>query len=194
MKEKDVELPFSSYLKFHKPSKKTSKTIDQTELKVITKSKWKKSDNTVVSHPPLEPIIINYKGSSITASPLKLPTDKSDCKQIVEQVNYTNQCLKTIDKQLETKLKGGIASCIPPPSKKLEKPLTNLPDRRSPISLDNRQENLKFENLLNKLIVKPEPSTPQLVVVTYRESSNQTTSSDDKITELQKQFTDQPVH
>ncbi|KAI8543355.1 hypothetical protein RHMOL_Rhmol08G0210700 [Rhododendron molle] len=129
MKEKDVDLPFSSYLQFHKPSKKT----DKTELKVITKSKWEKSNKTVVSHPPLESSIIDYKGSSITASPLKLPTDKSDCKQIVEQVNYTNQCLKTISKRLETKLEDGIASCVLSPSKELEKPLINLPDCRSPI-------------------------------------------------------------
>ncbi|KAI8543356.1 hypothetical protein RHMOL_Rhmol08G0210800 [Rhododendron molle] len=188
MKEKDVDLPFSSYLQFHKPSKKT----DKTELKVITKSKWEKSNKTVVSHPPLESSIIDYKGSSITASPLKLPTDKSDCKQIVEQVNYTNQCLKTISKRLETKLEDGIASCVLSPSKELEKPLINLPDCRSPVSLDNCQDDLKIENLLNKLTVKPEPSTPQLAVVTYRESSSQMTSSSDEIIKLQKQFTDQP--
>ncbi|KAI8535411.1 hypothetical protein RHMOL_Rhmol10G0172000 [Rhododendron molle] len=42
--------------------------------------------------------IIDYKGSIMTASPFKLPNERAECKQIVEQVNYTNQCLKTISK------------------------------------------------------------------------------------------------
>ncbi|KAI8535413.1 hypothetical protein RHMOL_Rhmol10G0172000 [Rhododendron molle] len=62
--------------------------------------KGKKSDNTTItsSHPPLDSTIIDYKGSIMTASPFKLPNERAECKQIVEQVNYTNQCLKTISK------------------------------------------------------------------------------------------------
>ncbi|KAI8555216.1 hypothetical protein RHMOL_Rhmol05G0157700 [Rhododendron molle] len=198
VKNKNIKMKFFDYLDcVYKPQSLAKKVLPVQDVQVITKTEWVKTDNTTVntSRPPLDSILVNHKGTSIIAS--KLPTDKSDCEQIVEQVSYTNQCLKTTGKQLdkiETKLEDGTASCVPSPSKELEKPLINLPDRRSPISLDNRQDVLKIENLLNKLAVKPEPSTPQLAVVTYRESSSQMTSSSDEITELQKQFTDQPVH
>ncbi|KAI8568334.1 hypothetical protein RHMOL_Rhmol02G0190000 [Rhododendron molle] len=194
MKEKDVELPFSNYLKFHKPSKKT----DKTELKVITKSKWKKSDNTIVNsgHPPLEPIILDYKGSSIIASPFKLPSDRSDCKQIIEQVNYTNQCLKVIGEQLdkiETKIDEGETNCTPSSSKIIEKPLILLPERRSQIKLNPDKNIQKIEDMLQKLIVKSEPVKTQVAVLTQADDdSSQPSSTDDEISNLQAQFTSQP--
>ncbi|KAI8558937.1 hypothetical protein RHMOL_Rhmol04G0135000 [Rhododendron molle] len=183
-------------------------TPSQSKLDVITKTKWIKTDNTTInsSHPHIDSILINHKGSSITASPFKLPTDRSDCRQIVEQVNYTNQCLKVIGRQLdkiESALDDGTACCIPPNSKHIEKPLINLPEKRSPISLDQSQNVQKIENILTKLIIKNEPATPRITVVsqTHGNDSSQSSdcqssdcqSSDSEITKLQEQFTDLKV-
>ncbi|KAI8535199.1 hypothetical protein RHMOL_Rhmol10G0155300 [Rhododendron molle] len=173
-------------------------TPSQPKLDVITKTKWIKTDNTTInsSHPPLDAILLNHKGASITASPFKLPTERSDCRQIVEQVNYTNQRLKVIGRQLdkiESKLEDGTASCIPSDSKQIEKPLINLPEKRSPISLDQSQNVQKIENILTKLIIKNEPATPQIAVVNQTHDSSQSSSSDSEITKLQEQFSD-PKH
>ncbi|KAI8535802.1 hypothetical protein RHMOL_Rhmol10G0202300 [Rhododendron molle] len=194
MESKNIEIYFFNYLeKIHsaKPIKTNS---------AITKTKWVKTDNTISNsnHPPLDAILVNYKGTSITASPFKLPTNNSECKQIVEQVNYTNQCLKVIGRQLdkiETKLEEGTTSCIPSTSKQVEKPLIHLPEKWSTISLDQSQNIQKIENILTKLIIKEEPVTPQITVMTQpNETSSQMSSFDEDITKLQEQFTDQKIN
>ncbi|KAI8530050.1 hypothetical protein RHMOL_Rhmol11G0024500 [Rhododendron molle] len=142
--------------------------------------------------------MINYKGSSITASPFKLPTANSECKQIVEQVNYTNQCLKVIGKQLdkiETKLEEGTSCSTPSTSNHIEKHLIHLPEKRSQVSLDQSQNIQKIENMLTKLIIKEEPVTPQLTIISQaNDASSQLSSSDEEITKLQEQFTGQKIN
>ncbi|KAI8572072.1 hypothetical protein RHMOL_Rhmol01G0170300 [Rhododendron molle] len=198
IKKNNVELHFFDYLeKIYEPKiAKTKISRPVQDIQVITKTKWIKSDNTIVNtrHPPLDSILINHKGTSISASPFKLPTERSDCKQIVEQVNYTNQCLKVIGKQLdkiETKLEERTAWNDPSPSKQIEKPLIHLPDKRSQTCLDQSQNIHKIENILTKLLIKTEPSTPHITAVTQADSdaSTQPSSSDNEIEKLQEQFT-----
>ena len=65
----------------------------------------------------MESIIISHKGTDLVASPFKLSTD-SEIKKVVEQNNYTNQCLNILGKQLkhlETKIEH-------PATSKIEKP------------------------------------------------------------------------
>ncbi|KAI8563669.1 hypothetical protein RHMOL_Rhmol03G0127200 [Rhododendron molle] len=125
-----------------------------------------------------------------------MPSDRSDCKQIIEQVNYTNQCLKVIGEQLdkiETKINEGETSCTPSSSKIIEKPLILLPEKRSQIRLNSDKNIQKIEDMLQKLIVKSEPVKTQVAVLTQTdEDSSQPSSTDDEISNLQAQFTSQP--
>ncbi|KAI8542882.1 hypothetical protein RHMOL_Rhmol08G0174500 [Rhododendron molle] len=174
------------------------------KVNTITKTKRKKSDNIIASssHPPLDSIIKDYKGSSIAASPFKLPTERAECKQIVEQINYTNQCLKTIGQQLdkiETKLDDGSKSTCsipsssnPSSSKIIEKPLIHLLEKRPKLSINQNQTIQKIEEILTKLTIKTEPESPQVTAITKNHTSafsqDSPTSSDEEINQLQRQF------
>ena len=72
------------------------------------KTNWTIEDNkgnkNVVrsSHPPQEAITFKHRGSDIVASPFKHPTNEEKVvKKVIEQNNYTNQCLGVIGKQLD---------------------------------------------------------------------------------------------
>ena len=73
---------------------------------VITKTNWTVEDNkgnkNVVwsSHPTQEAITFKHRGSDVVASPFKHPTNEENVvKKVIEQNNYTNQCLGVIGKQ-----------------------------------------------------------------------------------------------
>ena len=131
------------------------------KVNTITKTKQKTSSNTIVSssHPPLESNLIKHKGSTINASSFKIPGDESEIKKVIEQNNYTNQCLKTIGKQLdkiETTF-DDYSNSHTSTSKTLEKPLFNLPSDRNKLSLVTQDTHAvdAIEQIFNKLITKP---------------------------------------
>ena len=102
------------------------------KVNTITKHKWKTSHNTSVSsnHPPLENIIIDHQGSEVPASPFKLPGTDPEIKKVIEQNNYTNQCLKTIGTQLD-KVETHLDSTNITSKQSLDQPLLNLPRHQS---------------------------------------------------------------
>ena len=53
------------------------------------------------SHPPLETIHINHEDSLVITSPFKISDGNNDDKKIIQQNNFTNQCLAIIGKQLD---------------------------------------------------------------------------------------------
>ncbi|BBG93113.1 LRR and NB-ARC domains-containing disease resistance protein [Prunus dulcis] len=102
------------------------------ELKTITKEKWVKSDKSevVLSHPPVETILITAGTKIITAAPFKIPDPNNELnKCLVEQNNYTNQSLVVIGKQLD-KIETKVDKLIPsePKLKSKEKPHNDEPD------------------------------------------------------------------
>ena len=136
MKEVSSDYPFFEYFEKHfKWHKKSC---------VITKTNWTIEDNkknkSVVrsSHPPQEAILFNHRGSEdVIASPFKCATpDEKVVKKVIEQNNYTNQCLGVIEKQLdriEDKINNKVL--LQPgnsskPIQTLEKPLVKLPTTR----------------------------------------------------------------
>lgn len=89
------EIFFFDFVEKHYESEK--------QVKVITKENWLKEDKTIVSssHPPQETILITTANTQIPASPFKLPKEDAGVKPVIEQNNFTNQCLHTIGKQLD---------------------------------------------------------------------------------------------
>ena len=54
------------------------------------------------SHPPLEAITFDHRRKEIIASPFKVATDRHQpVDKVIEQNNYTNQCIHVIGKQLD---------------------------------------------------------------------------------------------
>ena len=136
MKEISSNVPFFEYFKNHFEWHKKSC--------VITKTNWTIEDTKGVkkvvrsSHPPQEAILFNHRGSeNIIASPFKYATPKEKVvKKVIEQNNYTNQCLGVIGKQLdriEDQIDNKVILQPGNPSKPvqiLEKPLVKLPTTR----------------------------------------------------------------
>ena len=100
MKEISSNVPFFEYFEnqfeWHKKSC------------VITKTNWTIEDNKgnkeVVrsSHPPQEAITFKHRGSDVVAFPFKVPSsEEKPVKKVIEQNNFTNQCLGVIGKQLD---------------------------------------------------------------------------------------------
>ena len=123
-----------------------------SRINVLTKTTWiKKEDNSKISavNPPLESVIISHKGTELVASPFKLSTD-SEIKKVVEQNNYTNQCLNILGKQLkhiETKIEN-------PKSSKIEKPLVKLPEVKptsTSLMSNNDKTIVRIEKMLKDL-------------------------------------------
>ena len=86
----------------------TLRTILSGMSYVITKTNWTIEDNKgnkeVVwsSHPPQQAITFNHHGSDVVASPFKVPSnEEKPIKKVIEQNNYTNQCLGVLGKQLD---------------------------------------------------------------------------------------------
>ena len=68
---------------------------------VIAKTNWTKENKEVVrsSHPPLENITIKHQGFEVVATPFQKPSNEDKpVKKVIEQNNYTNQCLDIIGK------------------------------------------------------------------------------------------------
>ncbi|KAL0004657.1 hypothetical protein SO802_012218 [Lithocarpus litseifolius] len=98
MKEVSENIPFFVYFeRYFRWHKKTC---------VLTKTDWIKEDTKEVvnaSHPPVAAITFKYKNQNVTATPFRFPSgEEKIVKKVIEQNNYTNQCLNVIGKQLDT--------------------------------------------------------------------------------------------
>ena len=140
---------------------------------VITKTNWTTEDNKgnkkVVrsSHPPQEAITFQHHGSDIVASPFKHPTSQEKVfKKVIEQNNYTNQCLGVIGKQLvriEDRIDNKVILQPGNPSKPiqtLEKPLVKLPITRQTSLRPKDKTTLEIVSQKLEELVKKEPVTP----------------------------------
>ena len=72
-------------------------------MNVIKKSNFVKEDKTVVksSHPPLETVLVNCKGTDVKASPFKIADADTPVFSIIEQNNFTNESLHVIGQLLD---------------------------------------------------------------------------------------------
>lgn len=165
---------------------------------VITKTQWIKEDKSKVSssHPPIETIIIPVKDSLVIASPFKIANGENDEKKLIEQNNFTNQYLASLGKQLdkiEDKIKDPdikqYSNIVKEPDQDCEeKPLINLPSKRTNLSLPDKDKTLikTLDKLFKKLEV-PETSKPKTIgVLGFYESPNDSDSS--TINEIENQF------
>ena len=109
--------------------------VSKNHLNVIKKSNFVKEDKTIIrsSHPPLEIVLVNYKGTEVKASPFKIANDRTLVPSIIEQNNFTNESLHVIGQQLD-RIEENIVEKIA--ASKPEKPLIDLPSQR---------EKLKFK-------------------------------------------------
>jgi hypothetical protein len=60
--------------------------LEESQVNTITKEKWVKEDNTIVSssHPPLESIVISHLQITVKASPFKVSIENIDGKKVIE--------------------------------------------------------------------------------------------------------------
>ena len=136
MKEISSNVPFFEYFENHFKWHKKSCVITKTNWTIEDNKKNKKVVRS--SHPPQEAILFNHRGSeNIVASPFKCPTEEEKVvKKVIEQNNYTNQCLGVIGKQLdriEDRIDNKVILQPGSPSKPIqtiEKPLVKLPTTR----------------------------------------------------------------
>ncbi|KAK9989627.1 hypothetical protein SO802_029866 [Lithocarpus litseifolius] len=138
-----------------------------------TKTNWTKEDTKEVvrsSHPAQVAITFKNKGKDVLATPFRIPSgEKKLVKKVIEQNNYTNQCLGVIGKQLdkvEEKMENKVVlqlGSLSKPIQTLEKPLVKLPTTRH-TSLRSKDAtaleivNQKLEELMKKEPVTPSPS------------------------------------
>ena len=93
MNEISANVPFFEYFENH--FKWHGKSC------VITKTNWTKENKEVVrsSLPPLENITIKHQGFEVVDTPFRKPSSEDKpVKKVIEQNNYTNQCLDVIGK------------------------------------------------------------------------------------------------
>ncbi|CAL8118500.1 unnamed protein product [Prunus armeniaca] len=126
-----------------------------SELKTLTKEKWKLIDRSEVeaSHPPVETIVISHRNTLIPASPFKIVENDDESKRIIEQNNYTNQSLIIIGKQLDT-IETKIDKISSPEIKsktKVEKPIVQFQDLQSSPKLKIKPTMKKIEEMLEQL-------------------------------------------
>jgi len=140
---------------------------EENQIQTISKEKWVKEDNTVVSssHPPQETIVFQHRTTMVKASPFKVTSENTDVKKVIEQVNYTNQYLNSIGNQLD-KIEDKLDNNPLPKEKhkpfKQEKPIVKFPDLKSGTSLKVNKEKPfidKIEDMLKDL-VKPKQEQP----------------------------------
>lgn len=96
MEEISAELPFFEYFENHFQWHKKSVFLEKTN--------WTKENREVFqsSHPPQETITIKHQNVKVVASPFKISTDEEKpVRKVIEQNNYTNQCLDVLGKQLD---------------------------------------------------------------------------------------------
>jgi hypothetical protein len=104
----------------------------ENQVQTVSKEKWVKEDNTVVSssHPPQETIVFHHRTTTVKASPFKI----ASVKKVIEQANYTNQYLNSIGNQLD-KIEDKLDNKPLPKEKhkpfKQEKPIVKFPDLKS---------------------------------------------------------------
>ncbi|CAL9014719.1 unnamed protein product, partial [Prunus brigantina] len=125
------------------------------ELKTFTKEKWVKLDKSevVLSHPPVETILITAGTKTITAAPFKIPDPTHELnKCLVEQNNYTNQSLVVVGKQLD-KIETKIDKLLPsaPKLKSVNKPLVQFQDLQPKFALKTSSTTKKIEEMLEQL-------------------------------------------
>ena len=63
--------------------------VSKNNLNVIKKSNFVKEDKTIVrsTHPPLETVLLNCKGTEVKASPFKIADDQTPIYSIIKQSN-----------------------------------------------------------------------------------------------------------
>jgi hypothetical protein len=175
----------------------------ENQVQTISKEKWVKEDNTVISssHPPQETIVFQHRTTTVKASPFKVASENTDVKKVIEQANYTNQYLNSIGNQLD-KIEEKLDNKPLPKERhkpfKQEKPIVKFPDLKSGTSLKINKEKPfidKIEDMLKDL-VKPkqeQPSSSNTLSVTKIAESSETESSsesesDENIRKVEKAF------
>jgi hypothetical protein len=156
------------------------KPIENT-VQTITKQKWVKEDKTVVntSHPPMENLIIKHLNTEVKASPFKTLTSDDDTRKILEQNNFTNQCLHVIGKQLD-KIEEKIESKPQPKQKPLITPEIKLGNA---LMVNSSRPVQRIEQMLKDLA----ESSKTIKVVSFPQSSDtETSSGSDSDTEIDK--------
>ena len=80
-----------------------SKNVSKNNLNTVKKSNFVKEDKTIVrsTHPPLETILIDCKGTEVKAYPFKIVDVDTHVLKIIEQNNFTNSFLHIIGQQLD---------------------------------------------------------------------------------------------
>ncbi|KAL4610867.1 hypothetical protein ACB092_08G083300 [Castanea dentata] len=121
-KEKECHIFFFEFLEKYYVSKNVSKN----NLNMVNKSNFVKEDKTIVqsSHPLLETVLIDCKGTKVKASPFKIANADILVLRIIEQNNFTNTSLHIIGQQLDRIEEKFVEK---PTSSKPEKPLIDLP-------------------------------------------------------------------
>ena len=214
MKEVSSNYPFFEYFEKHFKWHKKSCVISKTNWKLLPKKDAPSSSKPEIvrsSHPPQEAILFNHGGSEdVVASPFKCATlEEKVVKKVIEQNNYTNQCLGVIGKQLdriEDKIDNKVLLQPGNPNKPiqtLEKPLVKLPTTRQAILKPKDQTALeivaqKLEELVKKELVTPSPDhtttsrDPRLRTLhahtTSRSSSSTSSETEKEIEHLEDQF------
>ena len=106
MREVSSDNPFFEYFEKHFKWHKKSCVITKTNWKLLPNKDAPSSSKPEIvrsSHPPQRAILFNHRGSDIVAFPFKHPTSEEKVvKKVIEQNNYTNQCLGVISKQLDS--------------------------------------------------------------------------------------------
>ena len=94
---------------------------------MVKKSNFVKEDKTIVrsTHPPLETVLIDCKGTKVKAFPFKITDADTPILKIIEQNNFTNNSLHIIGQQLDRIEEKNVEK---PASSKPEKPLIDLPN------------------------------------------------------------------
>ena len=147
----------------------------------VVKKNFVKEDKTIIksSHPPLENIPIDCNGVTVKGSPFKSTSNvPPESRKIIEQNNFVNQSLHTIEQQLDRIEK----IIIFPVSPKVEKPLISLLEKRKSLGLKtNSQKNIeKIEKMLSELkIDQLSTSNPSKTIFPISQQFSDSTSSYD---------------
>ena len=138
MKEVRADYPFFEYFEKHFIWHKKSCVISKTSWKLLPKKDAPSSSKPEIvrsSHPPQEALLFNHRGTDVIASPFKCATTPEEkvVRKVIEQNNYTNQCLGVIGKQLDridnkVLLQPGNSS---KPIQTLEKPSSQAPHNQT---------------------------------------------------------------
>ena len=133
--------------------------FQKNNLNTVKKSNFVKEDKTIVrsTHPPLETVLIDCKGTEVKAYPFKIADVDTHVLKIIEQNNFTKSFLHIIGQQLD-RIEEKIVK--KPTSSKPKKPLIDLPSKKK-LSLKTSQSKTieKVEQMLSDLKIKTEQNT-----------------------------------